>query len=494
MSVTRKCGKMTDLGVWRATIGRFHLACVFRLIRDRFRHSEKYTSGSDGIVTVVDVCTTWLCLLSFVWLCFSGKHVVVSAVDSPFFVMENYFAQETVLVNNTVSVTSCDIVLPTTPVSMTFPPFVPVLYLAVFALSSLRIRLSGDVEENPGPVDKIDNNADKNDKQRETNNNMEANLKQLEQSLQAKLDSILQAIGTQADTLRRQEEALKRQEDIMTKQGETLMQFGQEQETLKKTVNELFNDVKETKDGVKQNEQAIRKVSAKQTEIQDTVDRLEVELDRLETFSRRNNVKLFGIPEYGGMGREDCAETVRDILQTYLPSKSWAPDSIERAHRLGPPNPQNPNPRPIIVKFQRWADAMALMKDRHARDDMNNGGIRTAQDLTKRQAAKLRELRNDGKRGFYVNGKLRIRTDSPGSPERHAGDVTTNPPINSQEEVNNTTSQGHAAANADVRGDSVPGADGRPITRSTTRGQHYVSVKAWATTSARGGDRANNRK
>ncbi|KAL8563105.1 hypothetical protein ACOMHN_058170 [Nucella lapillus] len=40
---------------------------------------------------------------------------------------------------------------------------------------------------------------------------------------------------------------------------------------------------------------------------------------------------------------------------------------------------------------------------------MEKGGLRVAQDLTRRQAARLRDLRGEGKMGYFVNGKLRVK-------------------------------------------------------------------------------------
>ncbi|KAL8594906.1 hypothetical protein ACOMHN_038469 [Nucella lapillus] len=122
--------------------------------------------------------------------------------------------------------------------------------------------------------------------------------------------------------------------------------------------------------------------------------------------------RVLFLPLYGGPGgeeQEDCAEVVRYVLETYIPEKTWDPDVIERAHRLGKPNSHNRNPRPIIAKFQRWGDAMRVMKDRAAREGMEKGGLRVAQDLTRRQAARLRDLRSEGKMGYFVNGKLRVK-------------------------------------------------------------------------------------
>ncbi|KAL8609223.1 hypothetical protein ACOMHN_036667 [Nucella lapillus] len=186
---------------------------------------------------------------------------------------------------------------------------------------------------------------------------------------------------------------------------------------MQKSIADLCQDVKDTKQGVQQNTEAITRLSTKQDDLRNTVGDLETEIDRLEGFSRRNNIKLFGVPE--STEEQDCAEVVRYVLETYIPEKTWDPDVIERAHRLGKPNSHNRNPRPIIAKFQRWGDAMRVMKDRAAREGMEKGGLRVAQDLTRRQAARLRDLRSEGKRGYFVNGKLRVKDNAipyPGPP------------------------------------------------------------------------------
>ena len=238
-------------------------------------------------------------------------------------------------------------------------------------------------------------------------------------------------------------------------------------------------------------------VADKQDDLIQTVASLEAEVDRLEGFSRRNNIKLFGIPEDVGDTDEDCAEAVRNVLQTYVPENEWSPDVIERAHRLGKPNPRNPNPRPIIAKFQRWGDAMRLMKDREARADMQNDGLRAAQDLTRRQSMKLKQLRDEGKTGYYVNGRLRTnplvhpRNDHrsndrnrhvSGNPGLFTNTVTGSPsdtppnePINTQEIVSGASANHNTAIDS---GNPVTKVDNIGLrTRSSTRApKENVSV------------------
>lgn len=106
-------------------------------------------------------------------------------------------------------------------------------------------------------------------------------------------------------------------------------------------------------------------------------------------------------------------QAVKNVLQKYIPEQEWHSDVIERAHHLGKPNSRNQNARPIIAKFQRWGDAMILMKNCAARGDMERDGLRVSQDLTRWQSKQLQKLRDKGRSGYYVNGKLRINEASP---------------------------------------------------------------------------------
>jgi len=379
------------------------------------------------------------------------------------------------------------VVSPMSVTSSILVQYAPTLCFALYVFAARRVRLSNDVEENPGPVGGAKGDEGGN-AEAVASNVFADSIKQLELSLQQKLDTILSTMQVQADTMKRQEDALRRQEDL-------LKQFGVEQEEMKKTVNGLCSEVADTKKGVQRNERCINNLNTKQDELLTTVSNLEMEIDRLEGFSRRNNIKLFGIPEEVGDTDEDCAEAVRNVLQTYVPENEWSPDVIERAHRLGKPNPRNPNPRPIIAKFQRWGDAMRLMKDREARADMQNDGLRAAQDLTRRQSMKLKQLRDEGKTGYYVNGRLRTnpqvhpRNNDHRSNDRNrhvAGnsgvftnnatesphDETELQPINTQEIVSDVTAGSERASdsgNPMARDNNIG-----PLTRSASRAPRYA--------------------
>ncbi|KAL8558821.1 hypothetical protein ACOMHN_046403 [Nucella lapillus] len=212
------------------------------------------------------------------------------------------------------------------------------LLFGLFLSSSQRVLLGGDVEKNPGP-----NEIEK--KIQESVSKLETKLvdsisQRLEKSVENQVAQLMQVVKCQA-------ESLKRIEDAVVK---------------------LSKDMTDVKQAAEDNKSAITTLTVKQDNTSDAIGDLQDEVDRLESFSRRNNVRLFGIPESARAEDFDmCAETVKKTLQNDIPQINWDNDPVERAHRIGRYNPNNPNPRPIIVEFTRWGDAMKVMRNQEAR-------------------------------------------------------------------------------------------------------------------------------
>ena len=55
-------------------------------------------------------------------------------------------------------------------------------------------------------------------------------------------------------------------------------------------------DIKEMFDESKQNRDDIRKMSMTVEDMKGAINKLKSEIDRLEEFSRRNNLRMFGVP------------------------------------------------------------------------------------------------------------------------------------------------------------------------------------------------------
>ena len=77
------------------------------------------------------------------------------------------------------------------------------------------------------------------------------------------------------------------------------------------------------------------------------LDKCKKDLLYLEAYSRRENVKIFGVPQ--ATGNENASE----------PEDTKAKYEFQRVHRQGKPN--STSSRPIIVQFLRFTDKEEVM-------------------------------------------------------------------------------------------------------------------------------------
>ena len=123
-------------------------------------------------------------------------------------------------------------------------------------------------------------------------------------------------------------------------------------------------------------------VSNEVTTLKESMTRLEQEnqllkkkLDDVEQYTRRNNVRVFGIPE------EENENVENSVLKVFQEKMGVAvqPESMERCHRLGRRDDRNRGPRPIIVKFMSYKhrEAVFNMKRR-----LKGSKIVVSEDLT----------------------------------------------------------------------------------------------------------------
>ena len=94
---------------------------------------------------------------------------------------------------------------------------------------------------------------------------------------------------------------------------------------------------------------------------------MKTKVDKSESFSKRDNLKFFNVPESTEPENSDsCAKKILDLLQTCVPDLASQLSDIVRTHRLGSDsnsgnsdlggsngsgNDRKPRPGPIIVKF-----------------------------------------------------------------------------------------------------------------------------------------------
>ena len=209
-------------------------------------------------------------------------------------------------------------------------------------------------------------------------------------------------------------------------------------ERLEETTEELKENTKFNKsdidilfDSKHEQENRTTHLEEKIEKMQSEITDLHSEVDRLEEFSRKDNVRMFGVPYSGGSqpdreSSDDCARIVTDILNSVDGPKQWTPDDIARAHRVG--QSKDGKPRTMIVKFSRWKDKMTVLRDKVFRGRLENRGVRLVNDLTKRQLDMVAAAKREGKVAFFKNGRMTIGPKLPD--QRSYSQVASSEPDN----------------------------------------------------------------
>ena len=67
----------------------------------------------------------------------------------------------------------------------------------------------------------------------------------------------------------------------------------------------------------------------------------------------------------------------------------------------------------MTVKFSRWKDKIAVLRNRKYRDDLEKNDVRVANNLTKNQARVVAEAKKEGKVAYFRKGKLTVGSKRP---------------------------------------------------------------------------------
>ena len=116
------------------------------------------------------------------------------------------------------------------------------------------------------------------------------------------------------------------------------------------SLNELSKKFDELETEIKKKDNKIQELESRVETLEEEKESLAKEVDDLEQYSRRNCLVLHGIKE--------SKDESTDQLAVQMFSEELAVDvkveDLDRSHRLGKPREDN-KPRPIIVKFARYA-------------------------------------------------------------------------------------------------------------------------------------------
>ena len=442
--------KMVDISMWRAKIGHFHLVRVAAAMKP----GKVQAFASEEKVTLTDILIFWTVVLTLVRLIFCF-YSTCQALTAPMLLSSFKEIEMKGTMGWCQKVEYAHVGLLELKLAVQAPVLVTLCAVNVAWLLS-KMLLSGDIEVNPGPTEGQHENPVKEDAEKgkatpETRSDLsvtdilqaiqrqgqlfqsqieeqtkhiqqqgqlfqsqiEDQTKQLQQQLQQQLDKHCEELTKQNEAIKSElcemKDNLKKVTDKCEGINERCNRLESDNEKVNDHVknvvmnmNDLCQETKEMKD-----ENGI--LSEKVEELRGELERMNSEVDRLEEFSRRDNLRMFGVASISGEGREgydECSAAVCSALNGIAGEREWTERDIARAHRMG--QPRAGEPRPMIVKFTQWRDKMRLLTDKALRERLERRGVRVANDLTRRQMDMVSQAKREGKAAYFVKGKMTI--------------------------------------------------------------------------------------
>ena len=191
-------------------------------------------------------------------------------------------------------------------------------------------------------------------------------------------------------------------------------------EQQKKKIAQLEESLQFTQTEVKQLQETVKTTSAQLNEAKKklaSLSELERRQIKQECYTRRSNIKFFGIKDNDEESPSDTEETLRHFLTKEMKIPRGDVDKIEfqRVHRIPtkPSTEKKPNPRPIIAKVSFYQDK-ELIKS-HIKNLKKGSKLGVADDYPKEveQIRKdlqpaLKKARQEKKLAFFNVEKLII--------------------------------------------------------------------------------------
>lgn len=236
-----------------------------------------------------------------------------------------------------------------------------------------------------------------------SNDVAEANMSEANLGVNADSRSIISAINELKTDLKRDNESLRRE----------LITLGQE---IHSKLDGLATDVQSLNERVGEAETRVEAMETWATEatgvLVSCLERhksLQLKLTDLESRSRRNNLRIFGVPE----GEED--NSVPQFVDKFIKSELSIPVGedlkIQRAHRslAQKPPPEKP-PRPIIINFLEYTTKEKILREAWKKGTVKigNRSIYFDHDYASETVQKRKEY-NGIKRALKQNG-IRFQT------------------------------------------------------------------------------------
>lgn len=164
----------------------------------------------------------------------------------------------------------------------------------------------------------------------------------------------------------------------------------------------VLKEIDKLKSIISQKDNVIKK-------LEERVSILEDQNDELEQYSRRNSLRVSGIPEDDD---KDCYTHVIDTLNHHLPclSQPITITEIDRLHRCGKPR-RDGKPRNVLIKFTSYQNRQKVMTKRSA---LKGSNIFLNEDLTSRRnnllySARVQKRNRHLKECWSSDGRILVR-------------------------------------------------------------------------------------
>ena len=127
------------------------------------------------------------------------------------------------------------------------------------------------------------------------------------------------------------------------------------------------------------------------------------EIDRLEQYGRRDNVRIFGLEE---TRNEDTTEKVVELAADM--GVAITAKDISVSHRLPQSGKRADKAKPIIVKFVRRFTKQLLLRSKELRKKENRKNVYVEEDLTPVRSRMVCSLREDPriKTVWSIDGRI----------------------------------------------------------------------------------------
>ncbi len=129
---------------------------------------------------------------------------------------------------------------------------------------------------------------------------------------------------------------------------------------LREELEAIATTAKQTRDRVDSVQAAAREDRRTVTDLRNQLERLTEKMTDVEDRSRRNNVRLVGLPE--GAEGSNAAGFLRVNLSKWIPSLKGRDIEIDRAHRVYDGGRGSDRPRTLIFRVLRWHDRSEILK------------------------------------------------------------------------------------------------------------------------------------